>query len=327
MIRFIIIIAVLCGISPAYGQERLARDDVPYIIFVNHGRDYNNSWIVFRNGLVAGMNRFGLNIELRNAPKGELSDVNDLVESAIAAKPDGLILSVPRDEMAREWAQQAQANNIPVIFVGTSGISNVGGSNVGGSNLQNQQRFPLISIGQDHYQSGFLLGKRLKKLGKSNAICFVPRTDIDEYVTRCKGAADGLNQNLDIFSRDKIRNNLSQFLKDYLAQNPELQTIIITEITALNDIRKKLNAITGNENISLVSFGLTRRAAQFIRAKGQVLFTIDEQPFLQGYTAAMIYHNYFQHGIIWGNRHIPTGPQIINASKVGSIVNFAGTIR
>ncbi len=325
--RFIIIIVILFGIAPAYGQERLARDDVPYIIFVSHGRDYNNSWIVFRNGLVAGMNRFALNIELRNAPKGDLRDVNDLVESAIAAKPDGLILSVPRDDMAQKWAQQAQASNIPVIFVGTSGISNVGGSNVERSNLQNQQRFPLISIGQDHYQSGFLLGKRLKNLGKSNAICFVPRIDIDEYVTRCKGAADGLGQNLDIFSRDKIRSNIRKFLKDYLAQNPELQTIIVTEITALNDIRKTLNAITGNENISLVSFGLTRRAAQYIRAKGQVMFTIDEQPFLQGYTAAMIYHNYFQHGIIWGNRHIATGPQILDASKVSSIVNFAGTIR
>ncbi|MCH9853543.1 MAG: substrate-binding domain-containing protein [Alphaproteobacteria bacterium] len=321
MIRFIII-AMLFSITSAYGQERLVRDDAPYIIFVGHGRDYNNSWIVFRNGLVAGMNRFGLNIELRNAPKGDLSDVNNLMESAIAAKPDGLILSVPRDDLAREWAQKAQKNNIPVIFVGTSGISHIGGDN-----LQNQQKFPLISIGQDHYQSGFLLGKTLRQSGKTNAICFVPRTDIDEYLMRCQGAADGLNQRLDIFSLDKIRNNLSQFLKDYLAENPELQTIIVTEITALNDMRKKLNAITGNENISLVSFGLTRRAAQFIRAKGQVMFTIDEQPFLQGYTAAMIYHNYFQHGIIWGNRHIATGPQIIDASEARSIVNFAGTIR
>ncbi len=320
--RFILLIAILISPSPAYGQNapaygQVARDDVPYIIFVNHGRDYNNNWIVFRNGLVAGMNRFGLNIELRNAPKGTLTDVNDLVESAIAAKPDGLILSVPRDDMARKWAEKAQANNIPVVFVGTSGIAN----------LQNQQRFPFISIGQDHYQSGFLLGKTLKKTGKSNAICLVPRTDIDEYIARCKGAADGLNQNLDIFSSDKIRNNLTQFLTDYLPQNPDLQTIIITEITALDDVRKKLNAITGGDKIALVSFGLTRTAAQLIRVKGQVLFTIDEQPFLQGYTAAMIYHNYFRHGIIWGNHHIATGPQIMNASKVGSIVNFAGTIR
>ena len=325
--RFMIIIAMLFAPSLAYGQitpayGQVTRDDVPYIIFVNHGRDYNNSWIVFRNGLVAGMNRFGLNIELRNAPKGALADVNDLVESAIAAKPDGLILSVPRDDIARQWAQKAQANNIPVVFVGTSGIANIGITN-----SQNQQRFPLISIGQDHYQSGFLLGKTLKKSGKTNAICLVPRTDIDEYITRCKGAADGLNQNLDIFSRDKIRNNLTQFLTDYLVKNPDLQTIIITEITALKDIRKKLNALTGNDKISLVSFGLTRTAAQLIRAKGQVIFTIDEQPFLQGYTAAMIYHNYFQHGIIWGNHHIATGPQIMNASNVGSIVNFAGTIR
>ncbi len=301
---------------PTFAQS-VGEIDAPYIIFVGHARDYNNSWVVFRNGLVAGMNRMNLNIELRNAPTGNLDDIENLVNSAIAAKPDGLILTVPREDLARKWVSDAQAQNIPVIVVGSSGIAN----------YEDKGKFPLISIGQNHYQAGFLAGKKLRKQNIEKVLCLVPRTDVNEHLERCRGAGDGLNQSIDVYSLDVVNNNLQQFFEAYLETYPELQTIILTEITILKNVRGVLNSFPKGKDISLVSFGLTRSAAYLIQSKEQLLFSIDSQPFLQGYTAAMIYNNYFRHGIIWGSNHVATGPDIIDSRKVRDIASFAGTIR
>ncbi len=310
------VLALLCvSIPPAHGQA--TGKALPYIIFVGHARDYNNSWTIFRNGLIAGMNRLHLNIELRNSPTGNLEDIDALVVSAIRAKPDGLILSAPREDLARKWASMAQAANIPVVLVGSSGLSD----------FVNTGPFPLISIGQDNYQAGFTIGKKLRKDNVTNVICMVPRTDVDEHLLRCRGASDGLDKDIPVFSLDDIDGNLNDFFESYLAENPNLQNIIITEITGLSIIQKTLEQFPNGKKISMVSFGLTRKAAYQLQSKDRILFIIDSQPFLQGYSAAMIYNNYFRHGVVWGNSHISTGPDIMTSGKVRKIASFAGSIR
>ncbi len=293
-----------------------AKEQAAKIIFINHARDYTNSWKIFRNGLVAGMNNLNINIEIRNPPTGNLDDMERLVQTAINAKPDGLILSVPRQELALKWTMHAQQKNIPVILVGSLGISH----------FENQGNFPLISIGADAYQSGFNAGKKLKNDALTTAICFVPRTDTDEYLQRCRGTSDGIGKPIAIFSLDKIGVDLVKFLTLYLKKNKNLQTIIMTETDQLKILYKALRTIK-REDIGIVTFGLTRDSAYLIRQKTQILFAVDSQPFLQGYMAVMIFNNYYQHGVLWGSTHVSTGPHMITSNNIASIVSFAGSIR
>ena len=311
--KFLIIsVFLLNGLaaSPSFAQR------ANQIIFISHSRDYDEQWNIFRNGIVAGMNRLNIQIELRNPPTGTVEDMERLIETAIEAKPQGLILSVPRHDLAQKWAMRAQSQNIPVILVGTHEMPD----------FKNKGRFPLITIGAGQYQAGLLAGEQLRAHGKTNAICIIPRDDVETYLQRCRGVSDAIGKELPVFSLDKIGKNVEAFITDYVAKNPSIQSIILTHSLHHRKIQEALTAIE-REDIGIAIFGLTRSAAYSIRIKKQLLFAIDTQPFLQGYMATIIFNNYYQYGMVWAGRHIETGPSILTADNIRNLVNFAGSIR
>jgi simple sugar transport system substrate-binding protein len=73
----------------------------------------------------------------------------------------------------------------------------------------------------------------------------------------------------------------------------------------------------------LVTFDLNADAAQKIK-DGKILFSIDQQPYVQGYMAVTsLYLNLKNGNDIGGGKAVLTGPSFVDSSNIDKILPFA----
>src|SRR5260370_2278300 len=107
----VLAVATLAIPFSAYAQKK------PHIIVVTHGQVSDSFWLVVKNGVEAAAKETNSDVDYRAPEKFDMVALSQLIDAAVASKPDGLIVSIPDADALGKSIQAAVAAKIPVISI------------------------------------------------------------------------------------------------------------------------------------------------------------------------------------------------------------------
>src|SRR5262249_18907386 len=91
------------------------------VVFVTHGQSSDPYWSVVKNGMDDPAKALGVKAEYLHPETFDMPKMAQLIDSATASKPDGLVVSIPDAAALSEPVKQAVAAGIPVIVIDSGG--------------------------------------------------------------------------------------------------------------------------------------------------------------------------------------------------------------
>jgi ABC-type sugar transport system substrate-binding protein len=125
-----------------------AKRDLTYYS-VTHGESGNVFWAIYRNGIRDGQKVYGVTVKDLPLEQFAVAGYVDLLNQAIAAKPDGIFCSILDQNAVDEPLRRAIEDGIPVIAVNVP------------DTREGEQRIPyLFYVGGDEEAGGRLTAQR-----------------------------------------------------------------------------------------------------------------------------------------------------------------------
>src|SRR3954454_767550 len=91
------------------------RQSAPLFVVVAHGQAADPFWSVVKNGVDEAQKVTGATVEYRAPATFDMVEMAQLIDAAVASKPDGLVVSVPDAAALGRSIKNAVASGIPVV--------------------------------------------------------------------------------------------------------------------------------------------------------------------------------------------------------------------
>jgi simple sugar transport system substrate-binding protein len=247
------------------------------------------------------------NIELRYSNNAEAPEQATLVQNAVDSQVDGIAVTLAYANQVGPAAQAAATGGIPVVAF-NSGID------------QYEQYGAMEYFGSDENLAGRTAGQRIAEAGGQKTICIIQEQGSVALEARCAGVAQGTTtENLQVEGTDlpSVRSTIGAKLQ----QDPSI-THIVTLGAPIALAALEAKGDTGSQ-AEVVTFDLNADVAQRIQ-DGDIAFSIDQQPYVQGYMAVAAMWLYLTNGNdIGGGGPVLTGPSFVDSSNIEQIVPYA----
>ena len=280
------------------------------IAVVTHGQASDPFWSVVKNGVDAGAKAMGAKVTYNAPPTFDLVAMSRLIDAAVARKPDGLVCSIADVKPLGKSIKNAVAKGIGVISInsGSDVFKSVGA---------------LTHVGQTELIAGQGGGARMAAAGARNAICVNQEVGNVALDLRCQGfdqsmrKAGGKSKVLAVDLKDPT--GAQQKIEAALNADKTIDTVFTLGPTGSSPALKALQKLGKLGKIKVATFDLSPEVLQAI-SKGQMLFAIDQQQYLQGYLPIVFLHLYANYLLVpGGGLPVLTGPGFVDkktASKV-----------
>lgn len=302
-------LAITTLATPSYAQNER-------FVFVSHAPDADSWWNTIKNALRNAEGDFGVTVEYRNPPTGDLADMARIIEQSVASNPDGLITTIADFDVLRGAIGRAVEKDIPVITVNS------------GTHEQSEQVGALLHIGQPEYDAGFGAGKRAAaESGAKSFLCVNHFITNPVSVERCRGFADALGVDLgnQMIDSGQDPSEIKNKVLAYLRANPDTEAILTLGPTSAHPTIAALDEIGMAGDIYFGSFDLSQEIATAVKG-GTIAFGIDQQPYLQGYLPVVFLVNYARYGVIPAN-NVNSGPGFVTKDNIALVEEHAGSYR
>ena len=252
---------------------------------VVHGQASDPFWSVVANGVEQAATDLGITANYRS-PQSEDLDVvamAQLIDTAVAAEPDGIIVSIPDADALRAPIEAAIAAGIPVLSINS------------GSDVFKELGL-LTHVGQTEFEAGVGAGERMAAEGVTNTICVNQEVGNGALDLRCEGFAEGLGGVPSaVVAVDLSDPTGSQAtIEAALSADPTIDGMLTLGPTGA---APALAALEGNDAVKLATFDLSPEVLEAIDA-GTMLFAIDQQQYLQGYQGVTIMTLYCAYSVM-----------------------------
>jgi len=277
------------------------------IAVVTHGSAGDTFWDVVKSGAEQAGKDLGATITYQG--DGDPVKQSQLIESAIATKPDGLIVSMANPDGVEDAVAKAVSAGIPVITIN--------------SGLDKSKAFGAQThIGQSEFIAGQGAGEKLADAGAANVICVIHEAGNTGLEERCEGAADTLggtvsNVQVDIANIADAQNTIkSKLLADssidgVLTLNPG---IAIAANQAVGEAKS---------TATLATFDVSADVTKLIE-DGKILFAVDQQPYSQGYLPVVFLTLQKRNGdSVGGGQPVYSGPGFVTKENAAQVAKFA----
>jgi len=306
------LVLAACGgqtASESTGDGGAARDIT--IEVVVHGQASDPFWSVVANGVEAAANDLGITANYRSPQSDDLDVVAmaQLIDTAVAAEPDGIIVSIPDADALREPIEAAIAAGIPVLSINS------------GSDVFKELGL-LTHVGQTEFEAGVGAGERMAAEGVTNTICVNQEIGNAALDLRCEGFAEGLaGVPSEVVAVDLSDPTGSQAaIEAALSADPTIDGMLTLGPTGA---APALLALEGNDAVKLATFDLSPEVLTAID-EGRMLFAIDQQQYLQGYMGVSIMTLYAQYGLLLGGGDVVrTGPGFVTADTAAQVIELS----
>jgi simple sugar transport system substrate-binding protein len=280
-------------------------------------------WPVVIKGARLGAEETGLTLEIHDIELNNMKQMSELIESAVASKPDGMIISLPDPTALAPAVQKINDAKIPFIVI-----------NAGAHDAKKMGA--LTYVGQFEYEAGFAAGERMAEAGVRNAYCVNHQPKNAAINDRCNGFTDAITRaggTVETLVVDK--SNLpeaKQRIVMALQLDPNTDGIMVTTDLVNTDLTVKdlpipLQAIQESgitRKVMFASFDFSPKTLDAIKT-GKMAFAIDQQQYLQGYLPMIILNLYLENANTMYQDLIATGPQFITLENVERVKNLADT--
>ena len=309
--RILILTFVLLLLAVATGVVFAQKDrgDIR-IIVVSHGQASDPFWSVVKNGVDAAANSMRVTVEYQAPQTFDMVEMSQLIDAAVAANPDGLIVSIPDADALSDSIAGAVEAGIPVISMNS-------GSDVA------EELGVMVHVGQTEYEAGLGGGQKMAEAGVTNAICINQEVGNVALDLRCQGFTDGLGGTVEILAVDladpiDAQNRIS----GALTANPDVNGVLALGPTGAAPALAALEEAGMLGEIALGTFDLSPEVLEAIDA-GDMLFAIDQQQFLQGYLPVVLLTLFNTNLNTIANDVLLTGPGLVTQDTAAAVIELS----
>src|SRR5262249_27110010 len=150
-------LGLAAGLAAISAALTIAAADETRVVFVTHGQSGDAYWSVVKNGMDDAAKTLGVKAEYLSPETFDMAKMAQMIDAAVASKPDGLVVSIPDASALGASVKNAVAAGVPVIVIDS-----------GGSKLT-KELGGLLFMGQSEYDAGVTAGDRIAKEGIKSA--------------------------------------------------------------------------------------------------------------------------------------------------------------
>lgn len=284
-----------------------AGDNSGYTIaMVTHETAGDTFWDKIKAGANQAAKNNGITLKYSNNP--EPAQQATLIQNAVDSKVDGIATTLATPDALAGSVKSATDAGIPVVAF-NSGID------------QYTDLGALMYFGSDENLAGETAGKRIGEAGGKKVLCVIQAAGSVALEARCAGVKKGVptTENIQVNGADDA--SVVQSLQAKLAQDKDIDYIVTLGAPIALDAMKAIEQ--AGSSAKLVTFDLNVDAAQAIK-DGKIEFSVDQQPYVQGYLAVQsLYLNKKNGNDIGGGKPVLTGPSFVDAKNIDVILPFA----
>lgn len=237
----------------------------------------------------------------------------ELLEKAIAAKPDGLIVPITSPEALDEPLRRAIAMGIPVVA-----------SNIPDPRPK-EERIPyLVYVGGDEYLTGYLVNKRSFELLGAESVkktaTFVIEPGHIGHELRAQGHAEAAKEYGIPYEKVAAApepERAIEIIRSYLLAHPEVNHVFVTAGRAVWWVKRAVEDLgkVPGKDVYISAVDESPFVLEPIR-EGWVVASHSQQFYLQGYLPVIFLYLYKEYGYIPDLTDVITGPVVIDKTNV-----------
>ncbi|HEX7172569.1 MAG TPA: sugar ABC transporter substrate-binding protein [Candidatus Limnocylindria bacterium] len=282
------------------------------IVVVTHGQASDPFWGVVANGVNQARDDLGITVEY-NAPETfDMVAMAQLIDTAVASEPDGLVVSLPDADALGPSITAAVDAGIPVVSI-NSGVDAYADLGL------------LTHVGQTEFIAGQGAGQRMADAGVTNTICVNQEVGNAALDQRCDGFADGLggipSAVVEVDLTDPT--GAQAAIEAALSSDDTIDGILTLGPTGADPALAALEAAQLTGEVQIATFDLSENVLTAIN-DGNMLFAIDQQQYLQGYLGVLIVTQFAQYGLLpGGGQPILTGPGFVTQENASQVIELS----
>jgi simple sugar transport system substrate-binding protein len=297
------------GGEPAAGGP--ARPGGVRIAVVTHGQASSPFWAIVRTGVQAAARQMDVVVDYRAPDVYSLERMETLIDQAVASRPDGLVVSLPEPGLAPAVRRAVRAG-IPVVSINS------------GSDFY-ERLGVLAHVGQPEDRAGFQSGQRLAAAGARHVLCINQQVGNQGLDARCRGlaramrAAGGRSR---VFAIDDQSPKAPQRIAAAIRAGG-IDAVLTLNATGGIEAVKAVQSLARPDAVKVATFDLGPDVLNAVKA-GQLLFAVDQQPYLQGYLPVVLLAERARYGIFPAQGDvIATGPNFVTARDAGKAIELS----
>jgi simple sugar transport system substrate-binding protein len=243
------------------------------VVFVNHALT-NPFFVPAKNGSEDAASVLGATVEWTGSKSSDVGEMVRAMRHAIATKADGIAVSIIDPEAFDGPTALALSHGIPVIAYNADG---------GKANRR------LSYVGQDNYQSGLELGARVVRLVESGDVYLFIATPRQQNIQpRIDGALDAIRDSgrpirVHVVATGVAVGTEHKRIEATYESNKSLRGLFAVDAGSTAGVAEvmRLHRLHAH-GVRAGGYDLLRTTLQAIH-DGDMDFTIDQQPYLQGF--------------------------------------------
>jgi simple sugar transport system substrate-binding protein len=300
------VLLALAACSSKGGAQNTAGGGKNYTIaMVTHEAPGDTFWDKIRNGAQAAAKQLGVTLKYSNDP--DAGKQATLLQNAIDSKVDGLATTLPTPDAIGPAAQKAVSAGIPVVAfnAGKDDYSKYG---------------ITMYFGSDENLAGQTVGKKISQETPGRTICVIQEQGQVQLEARCAGVKQGNPDTEVLYVNGRDLPSVQQTIGAKLQQDKSIKNVVaLGADIALAAQKAKTDA---HSQASVATFDLNADVAKQIQSGG-IAFSVDQQPYVQGYMAVTaLWLNLTNGNDIGGGGPVLTGPSIVDKHNIDKIVPF-----
>lgn len=237
-------------------------------------------------------------------------DVVQLIRTAISMEVDGLVIPNWVPEAEDPAIKDAIAAGITVILM-----------NAGGADKA-RELGAINYIGNEEYPAGVAGGEYFAKAGKKNVMCVNTLPGATNTEARCKGVMDAMVAGGGASTQLPLPTTsfgdataVAEAIKAELLKDETIDGVITISAGDADSAAIGIEQSGRQAGVALASFDMNEANLARIKA-GTQLFSIDQQPYLQGFLSVSILASAIDFGTSLPTFPVLTGPGIVDASNI-----------
>jgi simple sugar transport system substrate-binding protein len=275
------------------------------IAFVTHETPGDTFWDKIKSGAEQGAKDTGVTLKYSNDPAADKQA--GLIQSAVDSKVNGIATTLVTPGALAGSVKAATDAKIPVVGL-NSGIDDY------------KKLGALMYFGSDETLAGQSAGEKIAAAGAKHPLCVIQAAGSVALEARCAGVKSAVasTENIQVNGADDAA--VTSTLQAKLSQDKSIDYIVTLGAPIAADALKAMDA--SGSSAKLVTFDLNQEVAQSIQDK-KIEFSIDQQPYVQGYLAVTSLYLYLKNGNdIGGGKPVLTGPSFVDATNIATILPF-----
>jgi simple sugar transport system substrate-binding protein len=268
-------------------------------------------WLTVIRGMDDAAKRYGVKATYVGPEVCNVKDQVNILLSTIARKPDGIGLAIGNPVPLDEAARKAIGMGIPIVAF-----------NVADTRPEDERIPYLTYVGQTPYAAGKAVGKRaLKEFTPKRVVVNNHIPGHTALAARARGIIDVMKENgipAEELNVGTDNTQAVQIMKSYYAKHPDTDLF-----SALGPIPTHAQMVFLEEEnllgkVKQTAFDLDPKILDGIK-NGQIIATVDQQPYLEGYLTVMWLYLNVEYGLMPDPQEA-TGPTIVDISNIESVV-------